>query len=127
MEDQLGHAINTLDPIESLLLNEAEKFSNVFRSLMLKNEVIKGYLRFIHAGFPGQRELAKESAEAVYGFSKLVERVVDLYKNDKVFNRATLRFLQHHFPESCYFLRKLYNYTPGLFQEPDCQLTTYRI
>lgn len=29
---------------------------------------------------------------------------ISLYQVDEVLNNTTLRFLEHHFPESCYFL-----------------------
>ncbi|MGP4061164.1 DUF2935 domain-containing protein [Halobacillus sp. H74] len=126
LEDQLGHALllqNVLDPIEIPLAKEAEFFINGFRAHMIKNHTIKGYLRFLDSGFPGQQYFSKQVGETVAGFNQLVKKVILLYKNDKVFNRTTLRFLEHHFPESCYFLIKLANFEPELKSLAKCSLT----
>ncbi|WP_280512707.1 DUF2935 domain-containing protein [Halobacillus karajensis] len=126
LEDQLGHALllqNSLDPIEIPLAKEAEFFIQGFRAHMVKNHTIKGYLRFLENGFPGHQLFSKQVGETVAGFNQLVEKVILLYKNDNVFNRTTLRFLEHHFPESCYFLIKLANFEPELKALAKCSLT----
>ncbi|WP_257347114.1 DUF2935 domain-containing protein [Pseudalkalibacillus decolorationis] len=125
LEDQLGHSallIQILDAVELPLLQQAEHFKNVFSAHIIKNDAIKGYLRFIKPGFSVQNHFAKEVAESVLGLNQLVLKVLKLYVDDEVLNQATLRFIEHHFPEACYFLRKLTYYTPDL-NIPPCSLS----
>lgn len=67
--------------------------------------------------------MAREVADSVIKLYRLVEKVVQLYKESEALNRTTLRFIEHHFPESCYFLRKLANFDPAVFDIGDCPLT----
>ncbi|KKK38598.1 hypothetical protein WQ57_08375 [Mesobacillus campisalis] len=125
LEDQAGHAallVRTLDGVESHLVNETRGFMQTFQAFIVKNEAIKGYLRFAEEGFPIQLRFAKDVALAVLGLTQNVEKIVYLYKNDEVLNQGTLRFLEHHFPEACYFLIKLSHYAPDI-DYPPCTLT----
>lgn len=126
LEDQLGHVvllIRALDNVELPLLERVTFYRDLFRAHILKNEAMKGFLRFIPTGLPIERKFARDVAQSVIGFTSLVTEVVELYKDDEVLNQATLRFLEHHFPEACYFLRKLSLYDPEIYQLPDCPLT----
>ena len=125
LTDQVGHAallIRSLDGVELILLREAEAIKQLFQAHLLKNEAIKGYLRSIPPNFPAQLAFAREVSTSVLRFNKLVEHVVTLYKNDEVFNSTTLTFLEHHFPEACYFLHKLYYYAQDIAVDPRCNL-----
>lgn len=126
IEDQLGHAAllrNNLDPVEIALSEQARAFMERFQALIIKNEHIKKYLRFIEEGFPGQQRFARDVAEVVIQFYVFVEMIHELFKEDEVLSRLTLRFIEHHFPESCYFLRKLALFEPEIYDLPDCPLT----
>ncbi len=126
LEDQLGHAAllrNGLDPVELSLAGEAAKYMEAFNAHMLKNNAIKRYLRFLPPGFPEQLGFVREVARTVMGFNQLVDRVIQLHTVDQVLSRLTLRFLEHHIPESCYFLRKLVSFSPDIHLDPNCPLT----
>jgi hypothetical protein len=126
LEDQLGHAVllrNVLDPVELLLTEKASGFSQLFQVHMTKNRALTGYLRFIAPGFPDQQQFAKEVRETVQQFYAFVVEVVRRYRGTTVLSRTTLRFLEHHFPESCYFLRKLALYDPSAGSFENCPLT----
>ncbi|MBY6036896.1 DUF2935 domain-containing protein [Fictibacillus nanhaiensis] len=125
LEDQVGHAAllnRSLDGIEIPLLQKALHYKTLFGSFVLQNDAIKGFLRFTPANFPSQVHFAREVAVAVVEFTQLVKYVVSLYINDEVFNQTTLRFLEHHFPEACYFLKKLSYYAPDI-EYPTCSLS----
>ncbi|MFC4322953.1 DUF2935 domain-containing protein [Litchfieldia salsa] len=125
LEDQAGHAAllaRALDGVEFQLVAETRNYMQLFQSFIVKNEAIKGYLRFTPEGFPIQLQFARDVVKAVIGFTEHVEKMVRLYKDDEVLNQSTLRFLEHHFPEACYFLRKLSYYAPDITYPP-CTLT----
>jgi hypothetical protein len=127
LEDQLGHAAllrRSLDGVELLLIERVNKLSSLFQAHILKNEAIKGYLRFLPPHFPAQIAFAREVTGTVVAFNQLVEHVIRLYKGTEVFSATTLRFLEHHFPESCYFLQKLSAFVPEM-EQPTCSLTSY--
>lgn len=124
LEDQLGHAallIDLLDPVELELVRQAEQYKKEFSAYIVKNDAMKGFLRFTPPGFPAQKHFAREVIETVIGFTQLVKKVVQLYECEELLNSTTLRFILHHFPEACYFLKKLHPYTPEV-QIPDCSL-----
>ncbi|MEK8132882.1 DUF2935 domain-containing protein [Paenibacillus filicis] len=119
LEDQLGHVVllrNVLDPIEVGIMFKTDQFIEQFRGFILQNHHIRGYLRFAPPGIPRQRKLAADVGHATLEMNAFVLRVIDLYKATEVMNRTTLRFLQHHVPETCYFVRKLSRYDPSLAQ-----------
>lgn len=125
LEDQVGHAallVRALDGVEAALVNETRTFMQLFQAYIIKNEAIKGYLRFTPEGFPIQLQFARDVSQSINGLTQLVERIVRLYKNDQVLNQTTLRFLEHHFPEACYFLNKLTYYAPDI-EFPPCSLS----
>lgn len=127
LEDQIGHASllnRALDGIELILKEKVDTLSKLFSAHMLKNDAIKGYLRFLPPHFPVQIAFAREVAGTVLTFNQLVEHVIKLYKGKEVINATTLRFLEHHFPESCYFLSKLSAFVPDMETLP-CSLTSY--
>jgi hypothetical protein len=126
LEDQLGHAIllaNVLDPAEFGLQEQAAQFAQTFRALFTKNELIRGYLRFSPPQIPVQLKLARDTLLAVQQFYALVERVITQYEQTELLDRTTLRFLEHHLPESCYFMRKLVEQVPGQAIPANCSLT----
>jgi hypothetical protein len=127
LEDQIGHAAllnRALDGIELILKERVDTLSKLFSAHMLKNDAIKGYLRFMPPHFPVQIAFAREVTETVLAFNQLVEHVIKLYKGKEVLNATTLRFLEHHFPELCYFLTKLSAFVPDM-ETPQCSLTSY--
>jgi hypothetical protein len=127
LEDQLGHAAllnRALDGVELILHEKVNTLSKLFSAHMLKNDAIKGYLRFMPPHFPVQISFAREVSGTVLAFNQLVEHVITLYKEKEVLNATTLRFLEHHFPESCYFLTKISAFVPDM-ERPPCSLTSY--
>jgi hypothetical protein len=127
LEDQLGHAAllrRALDGVELVLLERVSKLSQLFSAHIIKNEAMKGYLRFLPPHFPAQIFFAREVSGTVFAFNQLVEQVIILYKGKEVLNSTTLRFLEHHFPESCYFLTKLSGFVPEM-QQQSCSLSSY--
>lgn len=126
LEDQLGHAVllnGLLDPVERILSIETDKFASLFSAYMTKNRAMQGYLRFTPPGFPAEIQFAKEVLGTVKAFYDLVQRIVDQYGNDQLLSKSTLRFLEHHFPESCYFMRKLTEFIPDAPPLGNCPLT----
>ena len=127
LEDQLGHASllrRSLDGVELVLLEKVTDFSQLFSAYIVKNEAIKGYLRVMPAEFPVQLAFAREVSATALAFNELVEYVIVQYKNKAILSATTIRFLEHHFPEACYFLTHLIAFVPDL-EQPDCSLTAY--
>lgn len=127
LEDQLGHVTlfrDLIDPIEIMLNRQAEEYSNKFRAYIVQNHHLKGYLRFKEPGFARQKEFAYEVGKTTIEMNQFIYSMVTKYKKNKLLNKSTLRFLEHHFPETCYFIKKLSYYAPKL--QPDasnCALT----
>jgi hypothetical protein len=124
LEDQLGHALLLADHIDVAEVGWSRKireYQDTFSALMVKQRQIRNYLRFMPPGFPVQRQFAEELFTVTNGFAELVHQVVNLYLRERILNRLTLRFIEHHFPETCYFLNKLSLYVPELPLSP-CSL-----
>jgi len=120
LEDQLGHVTlfqDLLDPIELLPSRQAEEYSTRFRMYIVQNHHLKGYLRFKEPGFARQREFAYEVGKTTLEMNHFVYTMVMKYQQNKLLNKSTLRFLEHHFPETCYFIKKLSHYAPKLQPE----------
>lgn len=125
IEDQLGHAVllhGLLDPVEQALGAQADKFATVFSSYMVKNRAMQSYERFTAPGFPAETRFAAEVLSTVRDFYAFVQQVVAEYIGTELLSKATLRFLEHHFPESCYFMRKLAVFVPGAPSYAECPL-----
>jgi hypothetical protein len=125
LEDQLGHAsllINQLDVAELGWIEKVQRAQATFSALMIKQRQIRNYLRFTPPNFPVQLQFAADIAAVVISFEEVVRQVVQLLVNNRVLSRLTLRFIEHHFPETCYFLRKLSLYVPNI-PIRDCSLT----
>lgn len=125
LEDQLGHAIllkDHLDPAELHLLQRCAVFIQQFEGYILQNQSIRLFLRFNPPNFPVQRKFARQIAETVAAFYRFVEQVIVQYQNTELLSRMTLRFLEHHLPETCYFLHKLACFNIGVMDIADCQL-----
>ncbi len=117
LEDQLGHAVlfkNIIDPIEIMASTQAEMYINKFQVFIVQNHHLRGYLRFKEPGFARQTEFANEVGKTTLEMSQFVYNMVTKYKENKLLNKTTLRFLEHHFPETCYFIKKLSFYAPNL-------------
>lgn len=126
LEDQLGHTVllgNHLDPTEIELLKSTQQYAQQFSAHIVKNTAIRGFLRFTAPGFPVQQKFARQVAETVIGFYRVVEEVIREYQDTELLSRLTLRFLEHHLPETCYFLRKLAAYNVAILALPNCPLT----
>ncbi|MFC4075266.1 DUF2935 domain-containing protein [Salinithrix halophila] len=124
--DQLGHAlllISHIDPVEVGVKVQAERFQAVFQTFLNQNRVLTGYMRTQSPGFPRQMKLAAEVGVQVVQFYAFIYQVVRDYQNEMLMNKTTLRFLEHHFPEACYFLIKLSLYIPGIQLPANCSLT----
>ncbi|WP_270182286.1 DUF2935 domain-containing protein [Alkalihalobacillus sp. CinArs1] len=125
LTDQVGHAallIDILDPIEVEFIRKAQSIQNQFQVYISKNRAMRGFLRFTPSGFRAQQRFADEVAHSIQALNALVEEVMSLFQVDEVLNNTTLRFLEHHFPESCYFLVHLSQYAPSI-PSPSCSLT----
>ncbi|MFC3799122.1 DUF2935 domain-containing protein [Cohnella sp. GCM10012308] len=125
IEDQLGHAVllhGVLDPVEQALGAQSDKFATVFSSYMVKNRAMQSYERFTAPGFPAETRFAAEVLGTVQEFYAFVQRIVAEYVGTELLSKATLRFLEHHFPESCYFMRKLAVFVPGAPSFAECPL-----
>lgn len=117
LEDQLGHAVllrSALDPMELEVIREADRYAEIFQGFMVQNHQIKGYLRFSPPGIKRQQLLARQVGQVVLEMNAYVYKVVQLYRDTELMNKTTLRFLEHHFPETCYFIRKLSEFAPEL-------------
>jgi hypothetical protein len=117
LEDQLGHVLlfqNVLDPIEIGASRQAEAYINQYQVYIVQNHHLKGYLRFKQPGFARQREFALEVGQTTLEMSQYISGMVAKYNKKKLLNKTTLRFLEHHFPETCYFIKKLSYYSPKL-------------
>lgn len=117
LEDQLGHALlfqNMLDPIEIGANRRAESYIDQYQVFIIQNRHLKGYLRFKQPGFARQREFALEVGQTTLEMSQYISGMVEKYKKKKLLNKTTLRFLEHHFPETCYFIKKLSYFSPKL-------------
>ncbi|MFD0828701.1 DUF2935 domain-containing protein [Neobacillus sp. M.A.Huq-85] len=126
LEDQLGHIIllrNVTDPIELAVDRQTDLYAQRFQMFILQNHHVKGFLRFTEQGFPRQRELALEVGKTVIEMNGYIRSVVEKYQGDRILNKTTLRFLEHHFPETCYFVKKLAEFAPELQAEStNCSL-----
>ncbi|MGM0844667.1 MAG: DUF2935 domain-containing protein [Bacillota bacterium] len=125
LEDQLGHAvllIRLVDGIEFDIIRQANALKGKFSQFIVKNNAIKGYLRFLPANSPVQIRFAHEVAESVVAFNNLVAHTLKLYDEKSLVNQSTRRFLIHHFPEACYFMKKMSYYARDI-QYPPCQIT----
>jgi len=125
LEDQIGHALllrNGLDPVEQSLSQQIELFMRRFQMHQLMHHHIKGYLRFLEPLFPAHRSFLIEVSHTVVEFQQLVEQAVEEFRRDELINRTTLQFLGHHYPETCYTLRKLAAVVPEI-QVGTCSLT----
>lgn len=117
LEDQLGHAVlfkNMLDPIEVFSNRQADVFIGKFQVFIVQNKHIKGFLRFKEPGFPRQQEFIYEVGLTMIEMNQWIQEMVKKYKETTLLTKTTLRFLEHHFPETCYFLRQLSFYEPRL-------------
>ncbi|WP_236035009.1 DUF2935 domain-containing protein [Alkalihalobacterium elongatum] len=120
LEDQVGHLVllrNILDPIEVGLTSQADLYITVFRGFILQNFHIKGFLKVMPHGLPRLDRLAREVGEATLETNEFIRQVVEMYKGTEVLTRTTLRFFEHHFPETCYFIKQLSKFAPELTEE----------
>ncbi|MCM3442268.1 DUF2935 domain-containing protein [Metabacillus halosaccharovorans] len=120
LEDQLGHVVlfeNILDPIELMVTRQAEVYKSRYQAFIIQNRHLKGYLRFKKPNFARQKEFANDVGKTTIEMSKFINSMIMKYKENKLLNKSTLRFLEHHFPETCYFIKKLSYYAPGLHEE----------
>ncbi|MDT8861385.1 DUF2935 domain-containing protein [Alkalihalobacillus sp. MEB130] len=127
LEDQLGHAVllrNILDPIELKITAQTDRYIEQFQSYIVQNEQMKGFLRFSPPGIQRQQRFSREVGQTTIDMYNFIVGVVQMYRGTEVITRTTLRFLEHHFPESCYFIRKLSYYSPELGPKAaQCPLT----
>jgi hypothetical protein len=120
LEDQLGHVLlfkNVIDPIEMIISKQADAYISRYQAFIVQNRLLKGYLRFKEPGFARQTEFAHDVGVTTLEMSQFINSMVRKYKENKIINKTTLRFLEHHFPETCYFIKKLSYYAPRLKEE----------
>ncbi|WLR57192.1 DUF2935 domain-containing protein [Mesobacillus subterraneus] len=117
LEDQLGHAVlfeNLLDPIEVGSNTAAQEYKRRFQLYIVQNHHLKNYLRVKQPGFARQQEFIFEVGKTTQEMNQFVKNMVQKYKDKTLLNKSNLRFLEHHFPETCYFLANLSYYEPRL-------------
>ena len=117
LPDQLGHAslmVKDLDLVERALSRETNQYVETFTGQYLSAIQLSGYARALGPRFPKLDQLVEEIAGTTQGFYKVVKQALELYRTDRLMNRATAVFLEHHFEESKYFLRKLGEQFPEL-------------
>ncbi|WP_338016887.1 DUF2935 domain-containing protein [Paenibacillus antri] len=125
LEDQLGHAVllyDHIDPTELPTLQQTRTFIDAFQAHMAKNRAIGGFLRFTPPGFPVQRKFAVDVSVTSIAFYSFVERTIERFRHDELLGRLTLRFLEHHLPETCYFLYQLSRFDPRIIPPETCYL-----
>ncbi|MCH5584264.1 DUF2935 domain-containing protein [Shimazuella sp. AN120528] len=125
LEDQAGHAellANGLDPLEGEIIAKSQVLSRQFISFLFHNRKIAQMEHFTHEDVPQQKKFVHQIIVAVNEFNQLVIRVLHEYKDNQLLSRLTYRFLEHHLPETCYFLKKLSCYVPNQADIPDCML-----
>lgn len=129
LEDQHGHAsllLSMLDPLEVMTKKQTEAYVQKFQVFISQNHQMKGYLRVKEPGFARQREFVYEVGTTTLEMNRFITNVVRKFKDSKLFNKTNLRFLEHHFPETCYFIKKLSYYEPRLQAEASrCSLVRY--
>ncbi|RXI97827.1 DUF2935 domain-containing protein [Anaerobacillus alkaliphilus] len=127
LEDQLGHAVlfrNVLDPIELTLSSQTEMYVTRFQGYIVQNKQMRSILRFSPPNTPRQQRLSRQIGQTTIDMYNFVKEVIGLYLGSEMFTRTTLRFLEHHLPETCYFIKKLSYYAPELSnQAAQCPLT----
>lgn len=117
LEDQLGHVVlfeNMLDPIEVGANLAAQEYKRKFQLFIVQNHHLKNYLRVKEPGFARQQEFIYEVGMTTLEMNQFIKNMIEKYKRNKLLNKTNLRFLEHHFPETCYFLRNLSYYEPRL-------------
>jgi hypothetical protein len=110
LEDQLGHAVllrNVLDPIEQEISAKTMAYINRFQAHMLTHVHLMRYKRFLPEKSPFELRYTREVAQTVQSFLEFVEKVIGSFEAQQLLSRTTLRFLQHHVPETHYFLYSL--------------------
>lgn len=125
LEDQAGHAellANGLDPLEGEIITKAQMLAKTFISFLFHNRKMKQMEHFTHEQVPQQGKFVHQVIQTVNIFTELVIRVLHEYRDKQLFSRLTYRFLEHHLPETCYFLKKLSCYVSDQADIPDCQL-----
>ncbi len=127
LEDQLGHAVlarNIVDPIELEITHQLDLYISRFQGFLVQNKQMRSLLRFSPPGFSRQQRLSRQIGQTTMEMYQFVEEMIRLFIGTEVFSRTTLRFLEHHIPETCYFIKKLSFYAPELkTQAVDCPLT----
>lgn len=115
LPDQIGHAallFKDLDISERELSRQAQEAQTGFTGAYLTAIQMQGFTRAEGEQFPVLDRFVADVATAVQGFYRVVQGAVELYQSDRLLSRTTLPFLQHHFPESEYFLFKLAEAAP---------------
>ncbi len=127
LEDQLGHAVlfrNVLDPVELELTRQTETYIARFQGFIVQNKQMRSLLRFSPQGTPRQQRLSRDVGQTTIDMYNFVIGAINLYLSSDMLTRTTLRFLEHHLPETCYFIKKLSFYAPELnSQAAQCPLT----
>lgn len=115
LDDQLYHAVMMEELLQSAdcpLSRTAGSLAEEFRSHLLKNRTIHGFLRFTPPDFPEQIQFARDAAGSVVRFFRLLEEAIPRMRQLSLVPESALRMVEHHMPEASYFMRKLARWIP---------------
>lgn len=127
LEDQLGHAVlarNISDPVELETTQKLEQYIRRFQGFLVQNKQMRSLLRFTQPGFSRQVRLSSQIGVTTLEMNEFIKGLIKLFARNELLTRTTLRFLEHHIPETCYFIKKLSYFAPELKQRLiDCPIT----
>ncbi|MDF2925013.1 MAG: hypothetical protein K0R57_3927 [Paenibacillaceae bacterium] len=115
LDDQLNHArqlCGYMQPTDRDLSVKAGALADEFRSHLLHNKTILGFLRFTPPGFPEQLRFARDAAASVVRMFRLLEEAAVALRVRAESGSIAVRMIEHQLPETSYFMRKLSWFIP---------------
>lgn len=119
LPDQIGHAAlmsRELDINEREISRQAVQYQTAFTEDYLTSLQMAGFSRAMGMHFPRLELEIEGIATRLREFWKVVRLALERGAKDQLLNRSTAIFLEHHFEETDYFLRKLSESFPLLAQ-----------
>ncbi|HWI65285.1 MAG TPA: DUF2935 domain-containing protein [Symbiobacteriaceae bacterium] len=117
LPDQIGHAsllAKDLDLLDREITRETVQYQTAFTEDYLGFIQLAGYARAMGTDFPRLELEVEGLCTRLQAFYKVVVRALGLLRTDRLYNRTSPLFLEHHFAETAYFLRKLAESFPAL-------------